>query len=78
MQPDLVALGALLAASDKVVVLADGADVVPRLGTSLPVAIAAEGWEEAAEQLDDIFLGDAELWCVVVGCGALVWFGGGG
>lgn len=63
MQPDLPALITILGASERIVVLADGADVVKgRLGGSLPVAIEAEGWEEAAEELDDTFLGDAELW----------------
>ena len=37
--------------------------VVPRLGGSLPVVIEAEGWEDAAEELDSMFLGDAEVWC---------------
>jgi hypothetical protein len=40
--------------------------VVPRLGGSLPVFIEAGGedneWEAAAEALDDLFLGDAEVW----------------
>lgn len=37
--------------------------VVTRLGGALPVAIGAgPEWEEAAEALDDLFLGDAELW----------------
>jgi ribose 5-phosphate isomerase A len=63
VQPDLPTLDALLSASGKLVVLADGADVVAgRLCASLPVAIDAEAWEETAEELDDIFLGDAELW----------------
>lgn len=41
------------------------AQVVPRLGGSLPVFIeSGEGteWEEPAEALDDLFLGDAEIW----------------
>jgi hypothetical protein len=39
--------------------------VVSRLGGNLPVFIeATEGpeWEETAEALDDLFLGDAEIW----------------
>jgi len=38
---------------------------VSRLGGTLPVFIeASEGteWEETAEALDDLFLGDAEIW----------------
>jgi ribose 5-phosphate isomerase A len=65
VQPDLIALDCLRAASDRIVVLADSADVVGRLGASLAVAIEAEGWEEPAEELDDMFLGDAELWWVL-------------
>ena len=29
----------------------------------LPVVIQDEGWEATAEQIDDMFLGDAEIWC---------------
>lgn len=37
--------------------------LVPRLSGSLPVWIDGEGgWEDVAEALDDIFLGDAEIW----------------
>ena len=40
-----------------------GAQVVTRLGGALPVAIdAGPEWESTAEELDDLFLGDAELW----------------
>jgi hypothetical protein len=40
------------------------AQVVTRLGGALPVAIGAgPDWEDTAEQLDDLFLGDAEVWC---------------
>lgn len=45
--------------------------VVARLTTSLPVFIDADGWEEPAEELDDIFLGDAELWCGPCACWAI-------
>jgi len=33
-----------------------------RLRGPLPVFIDAEDWEDTAEELDDIFLGDAEIW----------------
>jgi hypothetical protein len=49
------------------VVCYSASQVVSRLGGSLPVFIeASEGseWEETAEALDDIFLGDAEIWYV--------------
>lgn len=45
--------------------------VVSRLGGTLPVFInATEGteWEETAEALDDLFLGDAEIWSVHQEC----------
>lgn len=30
----------------------------------MPVVIeGGENWEEAAEELDSMFLGDAEVWC---------------
>jgi ribose 5-phosphate isomerase A len=38
------------------------AQVVERLGGDVPVFITAEDWEDTAEELDDTFLGDAELW----------------
>jgi hypothetical protein len=42
--------------------------VVTRLGGALPIAISAgPDWEETAEQLDDLFLGDAEVWCAGLG-----------
>ena len=34
-----------------------------RLGNALPIVIeGGENWEEAAEELDSMFLGDAEVW----------------
>lgn len=36
--------------------------LVPRLSASLPVFIDGDDWEDAAEALDDLFLGDAEIW----------------
>ncbi|PNW80367.1 hypothetical protein CHLRE_07g314600v5 [Chlamydomonas reinhardtii] len=64
-QPDVPRLLRVLkkAGSGARLVLLTSADrVVKRLGGSLPVWIGAEGWEEWAEELDDVFLGDAELW----------------
>ncbi|GLI65575.1 hypothetical protein VaNZ11_009147 [Volvox africanus] len=46
----------------KLVLLTESSRVVGRLGGVLPVWLGADGWEEPAEELDDIFLGDAELW----------------
>jgi hypothetical protein len=45
--------------------------IVPRLCASLPVFIDASEWEEPAEALDDLFLGDAEIWCVLPAAGRL-------
>lgn len=36
--------------------------LVSRLGGDLPVAVDEEVWEDAAEELDDIFVGDADIW----------------
>jgi len=36
---------------------------VDRLGRDLPVLLQNDGWEDAAEEIDDIFVGDAEIWC---------------
>ncbi|GFR47142.1 hypothetical protein Agub_g8832 [Astrephomene gubernaculifera] len=49
-------------AGPRVVLLTEASRVVSRLGGVLPVWLDADVWEEAAEQLDDIFLGDAEIW----------------
>lgn len=37
--------------------------VMSRLAGSMPITIKANNWEETSEQIDDIFLGDAEIWC---------------
>lgn len=66
VQPSLHRMRALAsAAAETVVVLDDIGCVKERLGRELPVAIQAEGWEETAEELDDEFLGDAEIWYVL-------------
>ena len=31
----------------------------------LPVVVDADVWEDAGEALDDIFIPDAEIWCVI-------------
>eukprot|EP00775_Hariotina_reticulata_P012939 gene12939-13067_t len=61
-QPELPRLRKAVEASDKVVLLAEVHDLVPRLSASLPVVICGENWEDPAEALDDLFLGDAEIW----------------
>jgi len=37
--------------------------VVRRLQGDLPVWVRGDAWETAGEELDDIFIGDAEIWC---------------
>jgi ribose 5-phosphate isomerase A len=62
-QPCLPRLRALLAAARRCVVVAEREeDCTGRLGGSLPVEVEGEGWEEAGEELDDVFIGDAEVW----------------
>ncbi len=36
--------------------------VVDRLAGDIPVFISADDWETTAEEIDDRFLGDAEIW----------------
>lgn len=62
-QPQLLRFARLAAAAQQIIALVDDpGKIKPRLGGSLPVAIKAEGWEATAEELDDMFLGDAEIW----------------
>eukprot|EP00197_Chlamydomonas_leiostraca_P002409 CAMPEP_0202859272 /NCGR_PEP_ID=MMETSP1391-20130828/1462_1 /ASSEMBLY_ACC=CAM_ASM_000867 /TAXON_ID=1034604 /ORGANISM="Chlamydomonas leiostraca, Strain SAG 11-49" /LENGTH=301 /DNA_ID=CAMNT_0049538295 /DNA_START=28 /DNA_END=931 /DNA_ORIENTATION=+ len=48
--------------ADKFVLLVEPKDMVPQLGGVLPVLIESEGWEECAEEVDDLVIGDAEVW----------------
>jgi len=62
-QPQLLQIQRLAAKSTQFVALVDGPDkVVPRLEGNLPVLVQGDMWEDAAEELDDIFVGDAEVW----------------
>ena len=64
VQPDLILTRKVIEKSVKVVLLAPAlGDPIP-LGGSVPVAIVGgqSEWEECAEELDDIFLGDADVW----------------
>ncbi|KAG2490235.1 hypothetical protein HYH03_011359 [Edaphochlamys debaryana] len=63
-QPDIPRLRSLLSKQGgaPLVLLTESSRVVKRLGGTLPVWLDADNWEESAEELDDIFLGDAELW----------------
>ena len=62
-QPSLPRVRQLLTAARDRIVIADVATSGRRLGGSIPVLIDAdeEMWEDIAEELDDIFLGDAEI-----------------
>ena len=76
VQPDLPLLKRVLDKAVSIVLLGDGSDsdsdsaasviTDPEpLGGAVPVAMrcaSREEWEEAAEELDDQFLGDAEVW----------------
>lgn len=62
-QPQLLQLQALLRKSKDFVALVDGPDrVVPRLCGNLPVLVSGGTWEDTAEALDDLVVGDAEIW----------------
>lgn len=61
-QPQLLRLRAGLEEARQAVLLADAPDVVQQLSCSLPVVIENEGWEETAEEVDDMFVPDAEVW----------------
>jgi hypothetical protein len=39
---------------------------VSGLSGALPVVVEGEVWEEAAEEIDDLVIGDAEVWCAPV------------
>ncbi len=46
----------------RLVLLAEGSAVQTRLSGTLPVLIEHDCWEEAAEAVDDLVIGDAEVW----------------
>ena len=60
VQPDIERAKAAMKKSVKVVLLKEL--FVDKIGGSIPVVVEAENWEEHAEELDDLFLGDAEVW----------------
>jgi ribose 5-phosphate isomerase A len=64
-QPQLARLAALAAPPPArgVVALVPHPDrVVPRLAGDIPVLVDLAAWEEAGDALDDLFIGDAEIW----------------
>ena len=62
-QPDLLGARLVANAAERCVLLAEAAVAGPRgLGDVIPVLMGAEDWEEVAEERDDQFLGDAQLW----------------
>jgi len=60
VQPDLERQKKVMASSSKVVLLKEL--FVEKIGGSIPCVVPAEDWEEHAEELDDLLLGDAEVW----------------
>ncbi|GMH32711.1 hypothetical protein BSKO_00545 [Bryopsis sp. KO-2023] len=62
-QPQIMRARLVLNKADECVALVDSqSKVVERLGGSIPVVIEGETWEDTAEEIDTIFLGDAEIW----------------
>jgi ribose 5-phosphate isomerase A len=61
-QPELRRAQELRETASTLVVLATEDAVAPALDGCVPILVDAEEWEEVAESLDDIFLGDAALW----------------
>lgn len=69
-QPEVPRLLSALSKGNRLVLLAEESALVSsgtpgpsgRLSGPLPVWLEADEWEEGAEELDDIFLGDAEIW----------------
>ena len=60
VQPDLERQKRVMASSSKVVLLKEL--FVDKVGGSIPCTVPADDWEEYAEELDDLLLGDAEVW----------------
>ncbi|GAQ85779.1 ribose 5-phosphate isomerase A [Klebsormidium nitens] len=44
------------------ILIADSSIFVDKLQGAVPVIIRTEDWEDTAEEIDDLFLGDAEIW----------------
>lgn len=61
-QPQIVKAAQLVASSSKIIAVVSSNVISGRLHGDLPVIIDADDWEETAEELDDLFLGDAEVW----------------
>ena len=59
-QPDVERMKLTMRKSARVVLLKEL--FVDKIGGSIPIVVDAEDWEEHAEELDDLFLGDAEVW----------------
>ena len=60
IQPSIVATRNVLKKSLKTILFTE--QFRDYIGGSIPVEIDVENWESIAEELDDLFLGDAELW----------------
>lgn len=62
VQPNLLLERKIAAAAEMYVVLVDDDNVVDALGGEVPILVESEIWEDVAEELDDIFIGDASIW----------------
>lgn len=62
VQPNIASERAVLDAAKLFVAFVEEAAVVDQLMGVLPVMIDGEHWEGVAEELDDLFLGDASVW----------------
>ena len=64
VQPDLILTRKVVRKSVKIVLLAEELGDPAPLGGGVPIAVVGGQmeWEECAEELDDMFLGDAEVW----------------
>ena len=64
-QPELERLARIRSDAKSIVLIAEHDAVMPpgvRLAGSVPVLVLADDWEETAELLDDVFIGDASIW----------------
>jgi len=62
VQPNIVKERATIESAKLFIAFAEETAVVPKLRGVLPVAVCGDYWESIAEELDDIFIGDASIW----------------
>ena len=61
-QPELLRAPERREAAAVLVALAPESAVQAALTGSVPILVPADEWEEVAEAIDDVFLGDASVW----------------